>query len=210
MNYNVKFINETPKSLSIGISQKLPNKPSLTNIVWDNFKIASGKSSTVSWKDNYGVSLCDYILIGGKRVYTPKVYYDAEMGDRWEVYFDNYQQLRKIDNDGSKDQISVVNSLYFNANIGLGINGGIALVENDVFYNCCSVFAMPIECYIGVYDDLMFKEVVDDVFCFAFKKIVFKNGLNNAKITAKIVRSNIKFDVEYSKSESNKLSVHPV
>ncbi|MGB0524320.1 MAG: hypothetical protein ACPGJS_15225 [Flammeovirgaceae bacterium] len=183
--YTIEFTNKTTSTWTFCVYQKYPNSPGIKSVAWKQTTIPTQGQSGVEWNTQYQACIVDYKQVGGKGVYKASQTLNANLGQRWKCVFqDKVQQLLK---DGKADdggQLVIANQSNRKANLGIGMDGDVAAIKEDVYSANSAQFDATPKYYVAVYKDLEHGEIITSNQIHEPIEVAFEGGLMAKKYEA--------------------------
>lgn len=174
--YTIDFDNETPDTWTFAVYQTLPTSPGLDSVSWKQTKVPTSGSSGVQWSINYLVGIANYRQIGGKGVYTSSQKLGTELGMQWRaVLKDDVQQLVS-DGTTAKGQVLIKNQSTLLANLAIGMDGDLALVQGKVPSGADAQFMVAPTYWVALFNNLQKGEVISGNTVIGPLKVTFPSG----------------------------------
>jgi hypothetical protein len=175
--YTLDFINDTPDTWVFSVYQTLPESPGLKSLSWKQTTIPRGGESGVQWTVDYLVSILNYRQIGGKGVYRASQKLGTSLGQAWDAVFDaGTQQLVEAGNAPTKGQVIINNKSGQLADLGIGMDGDVALVQAGVYAGAGANFEVEPTYWVAMYKDIVKGEVISGAQVAGPIKVKFLNG----------------------------------
>lgn len=175
--YTLDFINDTPDTWVFSVYQTLPDSPGLKSLSWKQTTIPRGGESGVEWTIDYLVSILNYRQIGGKGVYRAAQKLGTSLGQAWDAVFQaGTQQLLEAGNAPTKGQVVINNKSGELADLGIGMDGDVALVQPGVYSGAGANFEVEPTYWVAMYKDIVKGEVISGAQVAGPIKVKFLNG----------------------------------
>ncbi len=175
--YSIDFTNDTNDTWTFAVYQTLPSSPGLKSLSWKQTTVPRGGESGVQWTIEYLVAVLKYQQAGGKGVYKSSQKLGTSLGDAWEVvYKSGAQQLAEAGSAPTKGQVTVANKSGQLADIGIGMDGDVALVQPQVFSGAGANFEVEPTYWVAMYKDIVKGEVISGAQVAGPIKVKFFNG----------------------------------
>ncbi len=175
-DYSIDFINDTPSTWTFSVYQTLPASPGLKSVSWKQTTVPKGGESGVQWSIEYLVAILNYKQTNGKGVYKASQKLGTQLGAAWNaVYQDGTQQLAEAGN-ASPGQVIINNKSGQLADLGIGMDGDVALVQPAVFSGAAANFEVEPTYWVAMYKDIVKGEVISGAQFAGPLKVKFLNG----------------------------------
>jgi rhizosphere induced protein len=175
--YSVDFQNSTPDTWTLSVYQTLPSSPGLKSVSWKQTTVPKNGESGVQWDISYLVGIANYKQQGGKGVYKASQKLSTQLGSKWACRFlDNTQQLFEIGSTAA-GQVVIENQSGDFANLGIGMDGDLALVQSDVYSGNSAQFEVTPTYWVALYKDVVQGEVISGNQIHGPIKTVFPSGV---------------------------------
>lgn len=192
--YQVNFANETPDTWTLCVYQTMPDSVGLDSLSWKQTTVPTSGDSGVEWNIQYLACLANYKQIGGKGVYKASQKLNTELGIQWVCdYKDNVQQLSQSGTT-TAGQLLITNKSLELANLGIGVDGDIALVKKNVYSGNNAQFVVKPKYYVALFSKLTQGEVISGNEIHGPLEIVFSGGQTVKNYVAKIEGSSFVFE----------------
>ena len=200
--YYMDFNNNTEQTWTMGVYQTLPTSPGLESVSWKQTRVPRHGSSGVKWDITYNVMLGKYQQTGGIGVYKGEQKLSADLGTAWEiVYQDDVQQLQSM-GDAAPGQIIIWNHSNRLAYPGFGMSGSGAVYKKDTLSGSSAQFIVKPTYWVALFNQIVLGEVISSNIVVGPLEIKFVEQLNRATLTASVVGSSIRLDLQYSEALS--------
>lgn len=192
--YQVNFANETPNTWTLCVYQTLPDSVGLDSVSWKQTRVPRNGESGVQWDIQYLACIANYKQTGGKGVYKASQKMGTELGIQWVCdYKEGVQQLSQSGTT-TAGQLLITNKSLELANLGIGVDGDIALVKRDVYSGNNAQFVVKPKYYVALFSDLTQGEVISGNQIHGPLEIVFSGGQTVKNYVAKIEGSTFVFE----------------
>jgi rhizosphere induced protein len=153
--YSIDFQNSTPDTWTLSVYQTLPSSPGLKSVSWKQTTVPKSGESGVQWNISYLVGIANYKQQGGKGVYKASQKLSTQLGSKWACRFlDNTQQLFE-NGSMAAGQVVIENQSGDFANLGIGMDGDLALVQSDVYSGNSAQFEVTPTYWVALYKDVV-------------------------------------------------------
>lgn len=199
MSYFVDFVNETDRTWTMAVYQKLPNSLGLDSVVWKKTTVPSGGASGIKWDISYLVALANYKQERRDDVYkASQTKKNIKLGSEWRVdWKEGVQQLVEVGSCSSHDLIVINNDSHRFADVGVGMSGTPSNYKKNVPSGSGAQFKITPVYYVGLFNDVKIGTVVSSNVVVGPLKLEFEKGENQALLTAKMTRSTIDLKLTY-------------
>ncbi len=192
--YQVNFANEAPETWTLCVYQQLPDSVGLDSVSWKQTTVPKKGESGVQWNIQYLACLADYKQDGGKGVYKASQKLDTELGIQWECDFlDGVQQLKQT-GATTPGQLLITNQSLKLANLGIGMDGNIALVKKDVYSGNNAQFVVKPKYYVALFANLTQGEIISGNQIHGPLEVVFAGGDTVKNYVARVEGSTFIFE----------------
>lgn len=192
--YSLDFVNDTANTWTFSVFQTLPISPGLKSVSWKQTTVPRGGESGVQWTVNYLVAVLNYRQSGGKGVYKASQKLGTSLGQAWNaVYEDGTQQLVEAGNAPSKGQVIINNQSGQLADLGIGMDGDVALVQPAVFSGAAANFEVEPTYWVAMYKDIVKGEVISGAQVAGPLQVKFLNGATSLTYRAWVVGDVLNF-----------------
>ena len=183
--YSLDFINDTPNTWVFSVYQTLPNSPALKSLSWKQTTVPRSGESGVKWGISYQAAVLNYKQDGGKGVYKASQRLDTSLGDAWNVVFQGgTQELIKAGSAPGKGQVIINNKTTRLADLGIGMDNDIALVQPQVYGGASANFEVEPTYWVAMYKDVVKGEVISGAQVAGPIEVKFLNGATNLTFRA--------------------------
>ncbi|WP_147820519.1 hypothetical protein [Salidesulfovibrio onnuriiensis] len=186
-NYYVNFSNETDRTWTMAVYQEFPDSVGLDTVAWKKTTVPHSGYSGVTWMNYYNVAIADYRQLKPLGVYTASQALETELGQEWEIIFENgVQQLRHIGalSTDLGDHIVIHNNSGLTANPGVGMSGRGSAYKRDILSNASAQFKVTPTYYAALFRDVELGEVISSNIEVGPIQLQFSQGTNVANVTA--------------------------
>lgn len=194
--YQVNFANQAPETWTLCVYQQLPDSIGLDSVSWKQTRVPKGGESGVQWNIQYLACLANYKQDGGKGVYKASQKLNTELGIQWKCDFlDGVQQLSQSGTT-TAGQLLITNQSLKLANLGIGMDGDIALVKKDVYSGNNAQFVVKPKYYVALFSNLTQGEVISGNQIHGPLEVVFGGGETVKNYVARVEGSTFIFEEE--------------
>ncbi len=193
--YHVDFQNDTPDTWTLAVYQTLPSSPGLDSVSWKQTTTPRRGESGVEWSVNYLVGIVDYKQDGGKGVYKASQKLGTNLGQAWEARMEaGAQQLFEAGNAPEKGQVVITNRSGKLANLAIGMDGDIALVQPNVYGGNAAQFTVTPTYYVALFKDIVKGQIISGNQVHGPLQVVFRGGATTVTYRASIDGANFVFE----------------
>ncbi|MGB0524318.1 MAG: hypothetical protein ACPGJS_15215 [Flammeovirgaceae bacterium] len=183
--YNIDFINDTSETWIFCVYVKYPKSPGIKSVAWKQTTIPTKGESGVAWTYQIQACIVDYKQRGDKGVYKASQILDAALGQRWKCVFkEHVQQLVLDGNAQDGDQLRIANQSNHRASLGIGIDGTVAAIKENVFNDNSAQFEADPKVFVAVYKDLTRGEIISSNQIHSPIEVLFEGGLTSKTFRA--------------------------
>ena len=194
--YQVNFANQAPETWTLCVYQQLPDSIGLDSVSWKQTRVPRNGESGVQWNIQYLACLANYKQDGGKGVYKASQKLNTELGIQWKCDFlDGVQQLSQSGTT-TAGQLLITNQSLKLANLGIGMDGDIALVKKDVYSGNNAQFVVKPKYYVALFSNLTQGEVISGNQIHGPLEVVFGGGETVKNYVARVEGSTFIFEEE--------------
>ncbi|TDQ08418.1 hypothetical protein [Pedobacter metabolipauper] len=184
--YSVNFENQTNNTWTLCVYQQLPDSIGLDSVSWKQTRVPTQGVSGVQWNTQYLACLANYKQDGGKGVYIASQKLNTELGKQWDcIYADGVQQLT-LAGTATAGQLMITNKSQKLANLGIGMDGDIALIKRDVYSGNNAQFVVKPKYYVALYSNLTKGEVISGNQIHGPLEVIFEGGQTVKEYVARI------------------------
>lgn len=199
--YNIDFVNDTPNTWTFSVYQTLPASPGLKSVSWKQTTVPKGGESGVEWTINYLVAVLNYKQTGGKGVYKASQKLATELGQAWDAVFeDGAQQLAEA-GKADKGQVIINNKSGELADLGIGVDGDVALVQPAVYSTASALFEVEPTYWVAIYKDIVKGEVISGAQVAGPLQVKFLNGATSLTYRAWVEGGVLNFALQTGATE---------
>ncbi|CCE10147.1 hypothetical protein BRAS3843_40005 [Bradyrhizobium sp. STM 3843] len=184
--YSVDFENRTPDTWTMSIYQTLPTSPGLKSLSWKQTTVPKNGESGVEWSISYLVGIANYKQIGGKGVYKASQKLGTQLGQKWACRFQDGAQQLFEDGSANPGQVLIQNKSGDLANLGIGMDGDLALVQSNVYSGNSAQFEVAPVYWVALYKDVVQGEVISGNQVHGPLQVVFPGGVTHLTYEAYI------------------------
>lgn len=192
--YTVDFANQTKNTWTLCVYQVLPDSVGLDSVSWKQTRVPTSGVSGVQWSIDYLACLANYKQDGGKGVYTASQKIGTALGKKWKCVFEDGVQQLAEDSSTTAGQLLITNESLKLANLGIGMDGDIALVRKDVYSGNSAQFVVKPKYYVALYSNLTQGEVISGNQIHGPLEVVFAGGQTKKEYTARVEGSTFIFE----------------
>ncbi|WP_197696970.1 hypothetical protein [Bradyrhizobium sp. ORS 285] len=185
-SYFIDLQNSTPDTWTMSVYQTLPSSPGLKSLSWKQTTVPKNGESGVQWNINYLVGVANYKQSGGKGVYKASQKLGTSLGQKWACRFEDGAQQLFEDGGTSAGQVLIQNQSGDFANLGIGMDGDLALVQSDVYSGNNAQFEVTPTYWVALYKDVVQGEVISGNQVHGPIKVVFPSGVTQLTFEAYI------------------------
>lgn len=194
--YSIDFENSTPDTWTLSVYQTLPASPGLKSVSWKQTTVPKSGESGVQWNVDYLVGIANYKQVGQKGVYKSSQKLGTALGTRWAARFESGAQQLFQDGTANPGQVIIENQSGELANLAIGMDGDMALVQADVYSGNAAQFEVTPTYWVALFKDVVQGEVISGNQVHGPIKAVFPSGKTSLTYVAYIDGSTFKFGLK--------------
>ncbi|WP_315730785.1 MULTISPECIES: hypothetical protein [unclassified Bradyrhizobium] len=198
--YTIDFQNNTPDTWTLSVYQTLPASPGLKSLSWKQTTVPKSGESGVQWNINYLVGVANYKQSGGKGVYKASQKLGTQLGQKWACRFESGAQQLFEDGGANPGQVLIQNKSGELANLGIGMDGDLALVQSNVYSGNGAQFEVAPVYWVALYKDVVQGEVISGNQVHGPLQVVFPGGVTQLTYEAYIDGSEFVFGLQGGKA----------
>ncbi|MBC8754663.1 hypothetical protein H2O64_08250 [Kordia sp. YSTF-M3] len=193
-NYSIEFGNETNDTWTLCIYQKFPESPGLESVSWKQTRVPKGGNSALQWNINYSACLVNYKQNNSKGVYSASQKLYTDLGKKWSCVFKEGVQQLESDGTAELGHLVIENKSLKRADLGIGVDGDLALVQKNVYSANSAQFIAKPKYYAALFRNLTKGEVISGNEIHPPIEVVFDGGQTEKKFIAKVEGSKFIFE----------------
>lgn len=192
--YSIDFGNQTKNTWTLCVYQILPDSVGIDSVAWKQTRVPTSGISGVQWNIQYLACLADYKQEGGKGVYSAAQKLDTNLGKKWKCVFDDGVQQLIDDSTTAGGQLLISNQSLKLANLGIGMDGDMALVKRDVYSGTSAQFVVKPKYYVALFSNLTKGEIISGNQIHGPLEVVFEGGQTKKEFVAKVAGDTFIFE----------------